>query len=134
MGSEMCIRDRDDAGFLLMRCVHSPGTTRVLLANIIFHSKPKKTNPIQKHSEDTGTLVPFLKLFLEVDYFLGPREQKMTKPNQNVNFANTGQRAVFLCPLFCRRAFLFLIFFLWAFFFNTSSATARVVDWLCPAQ
>ena len=27
------IRNVDDAGFLLLRCVHSPGTTRVRLAN-----------------------------------------------------------------------------------------------------
>ena len=30
------IRDVDDAGFLLMLCVHSPGATRVLLANKII--------------------------------------------------------------------------------------------------
>ena len=31
-----CIRDGDVAGFLLMRCAHSPGTTRVLLTNSVI--------------------------------------------------------------------------------------------------
>ena len=39
------MRDVDVAGFLLNICVHSPGTTRVLLANLIIVSfqtqKPK---------------------------------------------------------------------------------------------
>ena len=40
-------RDVDDAGLLFMRCVHSPGATRVLLANVIVvHSNPRnQTQP-----------------------------------------------------------------------------------------
>ena len=42
------VRDVDFAGFLLMGCVHSPGTTRVLLANKIivpFQTPKTKPNP-----------------------------------------------------------------------------------------
>ena len=42
------IRDVDDAGFLLTRCVHSPGTTRALLTNNIalpLQTQKAKPNP-----------------------------------------------------------------------------------------
>ena len=40
------IRDVDDAGFLLTRCIHSPGTTRVLLTNkIVVALQTLKTKP-----------------------------------------------------------------------------------------
>ena len=52
------IRDVDYAGFLLMRCVHSPGTTRVLLANkIVVPLQTKKTNPLPILFDDMGTFV-----------------------------------------------------------------------------
>ena len=46
-------RDVDGAGFLLVRCVHSPGAIRVLLVNKIIvplrnQKKPEKPNPIRK--------------------------------------------------------------------------------------
>ena len=44
------IRDADYAGFLLMRCVHSPGTTRILLANkIIVPIQTPKNEPNPKN-------------------------------------------------------------------------------------
>ena len=40
------IRDVDNAGLLLMRCVRSPGTTRVLMTNkVMFHSVKTKPSP-----------------------------------------------------------------------------------------
>ena len=68
------IRDVDDAGFLLMRCVYSPGATRVLLAGIIapFLTQETKLNPkksnIRVLSSDFGTR------FSEVEIFRGSGE------------------------------------------------------------
>ena len=56
------IRDVDDAGFLLMRCVHSPGTTRFFLANkIIVPLQTQKTKPNLIFYDDMGTFVRFNK-------------------------------------------------------------------------
>ena len=66
------IRNVDDAGFLLMRCAHSPGTTRVLLANKIIaplQTQKAKHNP--KFYDDMGTFVRFMKLFFGIRLFLG---------------------------------------------------------------
>ena len=52
------------ASFLLVRCVHSPGATRVLLANkIIVPFQTQETKPNPKKNEDMGTFVRFWSLF-----------------------------------------------------------------------
>ena len=64
------IRDvDDDAGCLPMRCVHLPGSNRVLVAiKIIIASsivplQTQKTKPIPIFCDDTGTFVRFMKLY-----------------------------------------------------------------------
>ena len=53
-----------NAGFMFMRCVHSPGTTRVLLANkIIVPLQTQNPNPIPTVYDDMGTFVGLMKLF-----------------------------------------------------------------------
>ena len=52
------IRDVDDAGFSLRRCVHSSWTIAGCPAqHNDFGSKPQKANPIQTNLEGTGVLV-----------------------------------------------------------------------------
>ena len=52
------IRDVDDAGFMLRRCVHSPWAIAGCPGqHNYFGSKPQKANPIQTKLEDTGVLV-----------------------------------------------------------------------------
>ena len=54
------IRDADDAGFLLRRCVHSPGAINavVFLANIIIvRFQTRKSKPNSFCMQDMGVLV-----------------------------------------------------------------------------
>ena len=63
------IRDVDNAGFLLMRCAHLPGTTRALLAKIIVPFRTQTNKPNHKKMKDMGTFVRFMKLFLSSCFY-----------------------------------------------------------------
>ena len=84
------IRDVDDAGFLIMRCVHSPGTARVLLANkIVVPLQTQKTKPNPKHLWRYGHFRPIYEaVFWKLTIF-GIGKKKSTKPYHNLNIANT---------------------------------------------
>ena len=97
------IRDVDYAGFLLMRCVHSPGPTELW-----FGSKPKKANPIPPKMEDMGTSVRFWALVFGKLIILGD-EGNRNRPNPTIigSFANTVFGPI-LGPIFLEVIFFFL--------------------------
>ena len=81
------IYDVGDTGFLLVRCVHSPGATRVLLANTIivpFLTQETEPNPNKKPPRDLGTFVRFLEPNFFMLSFFGGSGQKITRRNQTV--------------------------------------------------
>ena len=61
----------NDAGFLLRRCVHSPGASAGCPGQHTYRSVPNpKKETLSKKMEEMGVLVGFWVLFfLEVDYF-----------------------------------------------------------------
>ena len=57
------VRDVDDAGFLLRRCVHSPWEIAGCPGQQkLFRFQPPKVNPILKNLQDTGVLVQMCRL------------------------------------------------------------------------
>ena len=68
------IRDADAAGFLLRRCVHSPGANADCPGQHNYCSVPNPKQQTQQKKEDMGVGPILGPVVLEVDYFLGPGE------------------------------------------------------------
>ena len=84
------VRDVDNAGFLLMRCAHLPGTTRALLAKIIVPFRTQKNEPNHKQNGRYGHVRPIYEaVFWKLIFSKGSGEWTSTKPCHNLKFANT---------------------------------------------